>query len=191
MDKTQSPSRSSLFPSRMYLRFPFTQSLPLSPDVFLLLTFVWSKEANGEMQRSRASEAGPRQLGSHGGEAGRDRITQGWGRRWRPMAVSGKQILEISFWMDPTICEGRLKKVREEDPASQLEQKESGTQVEESERLSLTELMPTSWLQWARQWHSVQLVTSSDSLHHWSAGTNASSFTYPCIPAPSKFEVLC
>lgn len=77
MDKTQSPSRSSLFPSRMYLRFPFTQSLPLSPDVFLLLTFVWSKEANGEMQRSRASEAGPRQLGSHGGEAGRDRITQG------------------------------------------------------------------------------------------------------------------
>lgn len=46
--------------------------------------------------------------------------------------------------MDPTICEGRLKKVREEDPASQLEQKESETQVEESERLSLTEPMPTS-----------------------------------------------
>lgn len=74
-------------------------SLPLCPDVFLLLSFVWTEEASGETGRSRGSEAGPGQLRCHVGEAGRNPLAM--------TEVGGGAWWQVMFW--ETIYEGRHK----------------------------------------------------------------------------------
>lgn len=65
---------------------------------------------------SRASEAGPRQLRSHVREAGRDHITNGWGKRVGPRAG---HILGNGSWK----CPLELTQLFMEETQKELEKK--------------------------------------------------------------------